>query len=391
MLVISHLDADHVNGLPRLLDGSITVKRAFLPYLTPLQRLLTAGASIQESDARYFDFLADPVRFLVARGVERVVFIGGRGGPEAGSETGSPPPEQGPDGPSAELDELEEDGWTATLFNNSEPKQPALLPEQEKQRLGTAPPAESSKPKVQFKTHSRNFAINSCWFGKFFHKDQTLPLINELSGGPTDFTPQPNDLPNARRMKAFLGEVYQHFQTLDPLVLVQAISNSAQRKFLRAAYRHIDGNHNDVSLVLWHGPKSRPAYAELMTRRQNTMQSLLYRHAEGNGGSLLTGDITCTDAVVEDMRLHFGQLLRQVSCLQIPHHGSEHSWNRRLLEYIDDSAFFVVSAGLQNRYNHPDPGVLASLVTTGGVKRWFMSNEANSVAVDVTVANPAAG
>jgi hypothetical protein len=367
MLVLSHLDADHVNGLPLLLDGSITVRSAFLPYLTPIQRFIAASASADEPDPDYFELLADPISFLRAREVENIVFVGGGGETGSTSAGGNPLPEAGPSDPLPNLDNLEEDQRGAALFRKLEGRRPG--------------------PRVHFKTHSRSFWINQCWYGMFFHKDEIWPIISNMRRRP-DLSISAGDTPIAKRYKKFFNEVNGHFGTLDPITLMPAIRNPRERKFLRAAYQHIEGNHNDVSLVLWHGPRRGRAHVALMTQPYPANMWPSHHHVvEGQGGSLLTGDITCTDPVVDRMQLHLGPLLSAVDCFQVPHHGSAVSWNDRLLTSLGKDTFFVISAGLHNTYNHPDPRVIGSLEEVNGMHGWFRSDESNPVAIDIRVAS----
>jgi hypothetical protein len=186
-----------------------------------------------------------------------------------------------------------------------------------------------------------------------------------------------------QRYKKFLGEVHGQFGSLNPSILVAAIRDAGARRFLRSAYRHIERNHNDVSLVLWHGPKRAQARVRLTTTPYSLAQGFRTRATTGNGGSLLTGDITCTDPVVDRLQGHFRRLLGDTSCFLVPHHGSAHSWNRRLLTTVSHAALFVVSAGLHNAYYHPDPEVVESLENTRGGFRWFLSHESNRVAIHI--------
>lgn len=76
MLVISHFDTDHVEGLPDLLRGR-AVKCIVLPYMPLWFRMLLAvrhGAS-----GSYFRFLVDPAAYLstLATEVERFIYIVG--------------------------------------------------------------------------------------------------------------------------------------------------------------------------------------------------------------------------------------------------------------------------------------------------------------------------
>ena len=79
LIVLSHLDADHVNGLPFLLDnvGCTTV---VLPYLSQVERLFCYFLSIAKygegvDNGEYMDFLNNPYEYLINRGVKRVIII----------------------------------------------------------------------------------------------------------------------------------------------------------------------------------------------------------------------------------------------------------------------------------------------------------------------------
>ena len=63
LLVLSHFDQDHVEGVGRLLQG-LPVDHLVLPYLTPAQRmLLAAGAGPNNPD--YIRFLVSPADYLL--------------------------------------------------------------------------------------------------------------------------------------------------------------------------------------------------------------------------------------------------------------------------------------------------------------------------------------
>ncbi len=92
-LIISHLHSDHVSGLNELFNNFV-IKDVILPYFPPIERLLIALRRIN-MPLWYYEFLSDPVRYLIEKGVERVIIVGGE---EGGEE--STPPEEIPPSPS---------------------------------------------------------------------------------------------------------------------------------------------------------------------------------------------------------------------------------------------------------------------------------------------------
>jgi beta-lactamase superfamily II metal-dependent hydrolase len=83
------------------------------------------------------------------------------------------------------------------------------------------------------------------------------------------------------------------------------------------------------------------------------------------------------------MERHFSTRLAGSAFLQVPHHGSVHSWNDRLLAVTSRAVMPVISAGISNGYRHPHPQVIDALDNTNGGVRWFVSDERNTVAMHI--------
>ncbi|MGD0202935.1 MAG: MBL fold metallo-hydrolase [Candidatus Bathyarchaeia archaeon] len=80
LLILSHLHEDHVAGLYTLFHNNpkTSVERVILPYLSPAERLVLAvGAPTLYTGDWYYNFLSDPVRFFLERGVKRITYLGG--------------------------------------------------------------------------------------------------------------------------------------------------------------------------------------------------------------------------------------------------------------------------------------------------------------------------
>jgi glyoxylase-like metal-dependent hydrolase (beta-lactamase superfamily II) len=63
LLVVSHLDYDHVSGLDYLLTKA-HAQYVVIPYLSPIERLFLAAKNTN-SAPWYYRFLIDPVAFLL--------------------------------------------------------------------------------------------------------------------------------------------------------------------------------------------------------------------------------------------------------------------------------------------------------------------------------------
>ncbi|MGA2870062.1 MAG: hypothetical protein ABSF34_13000 [Verrucomicrobiota bacterium] len=393
MLVLSHLDADHVNGLTMLLDNGLTARNVFLPYLTPAQRVIAVAGAGDENNPDYFELLADPVGFLEGRGVENIIFINGDEDEEERNSEQDIFPFSPPDdsGNAPNLGDLKDDIHCKTNYHRGEGSKSTpsgAKYSQTKLQLGASQVegAEDSRPapkaSLHFKSDRLPFRLAPCWQGKFFHRDDMRLPINSITG-TSDFTIRPGDSTSVQRYKRFLADVYRHFGTLDPNRLIASICDEEDRQQLRNCYHHIRGNHNDVSLVLWHGPIQPPALARLSSGGRTHGWRLAAGYPRCNGGTLLTGDLTCTDRVVQNMEKHFSGRLRESAILQVPHHGSLHSWNVKLLGVTSPAVMSIISSGISNGYRHPHPQVIDSLSNTNGGIRWFLSNERNAVAMHI--------
>jgi beta-lactamase superfamily II metal-dependent hydrolase len=391
VLVLSHLDADHVNGLSLLLDNGLTARYVFLPYLTPAQRAIAAAGAADKVNQNYFELLADPVAFLEGRGVENIVFVSGGGDEEEGNSEYDVPsfPPSNIDGDSPNLGDLNDDREGKSHFHRGEESKQSLSgvklaqsrfllegPRQE----GVEDSRPAQKAILYFKTDRRPFRLTRCWQGKFFHRDaMRLPISAIL--GAQDFTIRPGDSTTVQRYKRFLADVHGCFGTLDPVRLVMAIRDKDDRKKLRECYHHIRGNHNDVSLVLWHGPLSQKAYVSI----ESCVHSRGWDWGEGltlgNGGTLLTGDLTCTSCVTKKLVQHFGSRMSEIKILHVPHHGSVHSWNNCLLHGANSEIIAVICAGRKNKYSHPHPQVINSLKHSN--IPWIFCDERNTVAINI--------
>lgn len=393
-LIISHLDEDHVNGLPLLLDNGMTATTVFMPYLNPIQRAVAAGGASDKAQNEYFQFLANPVVFLQSRGVRNVVFIRGNSDDDwpGESSNGSDFSPQDGDGNFPAIADLENDKEGEILYQRNEKgtelpaeklSQPELPPENPESKL----PSDlrpSNKATLHFKTDRNRFRLARCWLGKFMHKDDMSRLSHTSTNAP-DFAILADDTTSIQRYKRFLSEVYAAFGTLDSQRLVMAIRNEVDRQKLQRAYRHIRGNHNDVSLVLWHGPHDLFALSFLGSQQPPEGGRQMIQSNGPNGGTLLTGDLTCGIQTVRKMERHFAELIFGSAFLHVPHHGSKCSWNSRLLSATSHQAVPVISAGIHNSHNHPHPDVVMALNLRIGRNNWHKNHEHNGITMEIIV------
>lgn len=344
-LILSHFDADHVNGLDLLLDGSFSTGTVFLPYLTPLQRMFLGIRNSSEADS-YYDFLANPVGFLGGRGVQRVVFVTGGGPEDAEPEPtidNRPPPDEG------------RNDFRLKYRGGKAPEDPSLSTN------GTSVTVETLTDKC--KVHA-----GYCWQIKFFNYETFPPeafsIVTKVDAAPVD-----GDSPALARWKQFIRGLLDALaaNTLNPAEILEGLKSVATRKKLKSAYRVISKDHNNVSLTTWHGPAYRgdreTEYRWHDEFRHGPRSWNSWGHALSFGGTLLTGDLDLGHDF-QRFRQHYAGLLERTGFLGVPHHGSRWSWDARILPEIEERAFCFISAGFSSRHGHPNLDVVSDIAAT---------------------------
>jgi hypothetical protein len=348
LLFLSHLDADHVNGLERILSncscGSI-----YLPYLTPFERLcavLRNSARDTENSNDYLRFILSPHDYLLnieKSEIKRIVYI--RGNSEKINEENFP-----------QQDKPESSETAFELTDNldeSTEMSPAVLEALEGATLSS---------KIEVKKANNALYLNNIWEFYIYFEPGTYEQLEALKSGLEKICNwrdgngvdlSQNDLANILRDKECLAE-------------------------LRKAFKKLFKSHNKTGLVLQHKPinyrrahlfKNRavhfiPHYFNSYNFNGNQPQNKVSIINESTscfwGVSLLTGDIGMNQICNSD---YIAKHLKAVNVFQVPHHGSACGWDAGYIANfsLDQSNTSVINFGYGNKYGHPNPNVMHDL------------------------------
>ncbi|AMM53741.1 MBL fold metallo-hydrolase [Pyrococcus kukulkanii] len=338
LLIISHLHKDHANGIPYLLKRT-RVRTVILPYLSPLERLIVALATPFAS-REYYDFLADPVTYLIDNHVERVMLVGGE---EPDRRENWVPPFEEP------LD-LPFDGRFELMIDELPPYEKLAEYIEKEENIDTKLFEDG---RVEVRNHVGVLKVSldgiPIWTFRFFnHKvEKALPEFKDC-------------------IKKTLGKI-------DSKRIKDAIKDPSQRRALKHCYNKLSKNvcHlNNTSLITLHFPIFRPRainvtfeYFNPLLCRSNFIYwrwgcpcLLLFKQSISRFPDFvqfLTGDVDLNYRF-NDISQHFGlgKTITDAIVTLVPHHGSHHNWNNSLCRAIT-SDFWIISAGIYNRYGHP--------------------------------------
>lgn len=340
MLVASHLHSDHVCGFESLLK-KVKIRYVFLPYLLPVQRLLLALSESLYADQSYYDFLADPVSYLVDRGAEKIILVGS--GENDGYEKRYESDEDFP--PDGEFEVNSEDLNEESIQLPNDDRLERVIGESDPQLL-----ASKYENILSIKSHHGMVSLKRNWVFRFFAP------------------PTKRDL---RIFESCVMHILPGTTKLDNATLKNILTNQADLDKLASCYKKTFKRLNDTSLLLYHGP----------TRKVTTLlcpSSFPFRKSANtkfypcnglfeqdvNYGWLLTGDVDFNRVSVALLK-HFSHYLRSITHLLIPHHGSKGNWDSNIMGQVARPNNWFVSYGLGNWFRHPNRDVISDIVAAG--------------------------
>ena len=99
------------------------------------------------------------------------------------------------------------------------------------------------------------------------------------------------------------------------------------------------------------------------------------------GGCLYLGDYDASgNEKLKQLRVAYKEWWYKIGCIQIPHHGSHYNFNSDL---ADMNRFYFVSAGIKNPYHHPHSKVITELLLNEHYPLIITENPESRVYIEV--------
>jgi hypothetical protein len=374
MVVLSHFDDDHVNGIENLLKNR-RVGSLILPYSDWQQRLRDVAIGGQKGiSASTAHMQLDPAGWLESRNlaqrVDRLVLIrGGRNNPGPDAPPGAP--FFLPRGPQSEFNDAEK----------PDPEMHANLAADLRMTAGAA----SNVVQIHCVRHQRPMQIGSLPMEFMFYNA-------ELSGSELGIIESVGGKLVARKSGLPLSQVRTEVEkTIAALGLVHPFASLPLdwRAKLKACYQNHFGStgkaKNNISLCMNVRPLPMTGTVEPCSifHIHNPDEVHIVEIEKREPGFdfsrpalLCTGDLKINKHVISAMQSHFGaSRWALIGVTQVPHHGSEHSWDAGNAAILAPSAFVHCAPGSSA---HPHPDVKADLAG------WqvFMADYKKSVILD---------
>lgn len=317
LLVISHMDQDHISGIRYLLDRVSRVKVLFMPYTEPEE--LAFYAVKYESSRRkhtdYINLILDFEDVVSNEKIQRVIMLTDQEG------DGNPVASEG----------TESEDISFKFRGNREKQESIDKVLQEK--------------KIQVAYYDGICVFSMAWDFRFYVQDH----------GRED------------RVR-FHESLEKRELTISSFRDLRGLWESKEQLAkLKEAYEEVHKKLNLTSLMLLHKPLG---HDEFFITVYPIGCCRVWRHFprcciwRERGETSLTGTtILLGDAMLrskkscEAIKTYFSNDLGDCAIALVPHHGSKDNGCQRLLQYIE-SELWVVSFGIHGRYGHPDTEVL---------------------------------
>lgn len=342
LLIISHFDEDHVNGVVNLLRD-IKCKRLIIPYYEPIERLLLYATSTSEDDG-YRAMLQNPINYFIGGDfdIDEILLIGGPDEDEEGAEINPNNPK--PDGSNSDnFSEGEEFKFTTVYVEGSERDQ---LINDILQKDGDT----NINEKLQFIKKPYSVKIDIWEFIFYLKKHDNRRLIEAFTNDVDALLNQDN------------GKITDLFDSIKVAKLKQI-------------YRKYYGqNLNNTSLVTYHGPTINHVHPII---RPFGNYSRYFSVGIKKCGTLLTGDIDISSArACEAMLNYFTTQISKIRFFQVPHHGAKANWNFRNPNGLEIFGNYVINHGL-GRAHHPSTDVVSYIKDNYNNSQIHLNNEVN--------------
>lgn len=364
ILFLSHVHADHVNGVPLLLAkrGGVKVDTIVLPLVDAVDRLIAFARTLSADAASahevfYQQFVIDPVAALSDFDPRQIIFI--RSGNDGGAPGGDEEPLPRLDGPNlgGPSDEKTDSSWKLIgtgYVKEVSPSEPGLHGVRQYVVPDTAAIGV-------FARSAATDAGTAVWL--------LAPYVDTtVVAARAAFLRR---LARRLKIKVSLIENWLTNKSNLQMLVTSGLSH------LAAAYSAVTQNFNITSLALYSGPAR--GLTRALPRGRSGLFGLVSGVTTTQPAWLGTGDAALKERKRRNAFVnHYGSLLTEVGTLLLPHHGSDHNFHHDLLLAVNPSVC-IASADKYSNWKHPGPHTIQAVCSHPAVIQVVTSKQRSRV------------
>ena len=306
MLIISHFDNDHINGLPILLSKIEKISQIYIPYYGGIGTYLLLVIYLYIND---FDLL---------KMESEIIFV------DSNLET---------------RDELSEENRENYNLD-------------EKLKIGGIKLTKIRMPIVKYK---------NIWEFKFYNtylknKESLISIKKEIENiinkhkcsGLSELLSQSNN----SDIKKELQDIYNEF-------CMSSDTSKQNQSSLCVFHSPISRMFLSQDVVICYDSNK---YCEFHEYCKYCKYKNNY-HPDYISGSMLVGDISLNEnSRFTHFLKYYRNEMKNIKFFLTPHHGASNNWNSNILNNCPNAKFFLNSTGLNNPYGHPDSKVVSDII-----------------------------
>lgn len=206
-----------------------------------------------------------------------------------------------------------------------------------------------------------------------------IPVHLYETGSKVNWIYIPYNIKNEERKKKFMTELKRVGIDISQYGnIISMLKTKTGQKKLREAYEKVEGGLNTNTMVVYSGPLHN---GKTYWQRISNRFGCEYRRCGDyyNSGCLYLGDFDAKSNW-DYLDSKYDEYWGRIGVIQLPHHGSQHNYNNKLLS---KDVFYIISAGFRNPYNHPHAKVLKELILHHKRFAWITEETGSMIQFEV--------